>query len=127
MTCPGSVGPVVLGCTAGLRDAIQTGKVSKEQLKAFEGMLHERFPNLASFRILEGEQEGRLELEAAKYCLQKATSAGEDIDMSQVGLLSSGGASSLTLTLALALAPTLLSPNPNPNRVLSPREAPRFK
>ena len=86
--------PVMIGCTAGVRDALRARQITQEQVDGFQVHLRERFGERAGFHVLEGEQEGLLELGAARYCLTQVLPPGSEIDPGEVGVISSGGASS---------------------------------
>lgn len=78
-------GPVLVGATAGVRQAVDDGTVAPGQLDVFAQSLQARLGERASFRVLSGVQEALAEWEAV---LQRNW-----LPPGCVGMLSSGGMS----------------------------------
>lgn len=78
-------GRVLLGATAGLRHAVETGLLSASQLEFFEARLQNRLGKRASFTMLTGEQEARAEWEAMQHQVPRS--------QEYAGMLSGGGMS----------------------------------
>jgi hypothetical protein len=102
--------PILIGATAGVRDALAQGKLDSAALAAFSGRVRETFGARAQFRVVSGEEEASSELAAVRYCISAmpgvtAGSGGGSgvpgfgglnagVDESTVALISSGGMSS---------------------------------
>lgn len=80
-----SEGPVLVGATAGVRQAVDDGTVAPEQLDVFCRQLQAKLGDRASFQVLSGVQEALAEWEAV---LQRNW-----LPPGCVGMLSSGGMS----------------------------------
>jgi len=77
-------GPVLVGATAGVRQALHDGTLTPAQLTTFQKRLDNRLGSRATFALLSAEQEARSEWKAAQHVLGKARCAG---------MLSGGGMS----------------------------------
>lgn len=76
----------MVGCTAGVRDAVIRRVITQEQVDGFEALLKARFGPSAGFHVLAGEQEGLLELDAARYCLSQVLPDEASVDILQAGM-----------------------------------------
>mmetsp|Transcript_26538 Transcript_26538/g.47964 ORF Transcript_26538/g.47964 Transcript_26538/m.47964 type:complete len:419 (+) Transcript_26538:63-1319(+) len=81
------VGPVLVGATAGVRQALDNGTITCSQLTTFRERLLSRLGSRATFAVLSAEQEARSEWEAAQHVLSKQSAKPCD------GMLSGGGMS----------------------------------
>lgn len=83
--------PILIGATAGVRDALANGSLSVEEVEAFRGLLKRELVR-ASFEILSGEEEAILEARSCRFCAKRTFLARGD--HGGLGMLSSGGMSS---------------------------------
>lgn len=81
---------VLLGATAGVRQAMQDGALAHEQLDLFQDRLDGIFGRRARFMVLSGEEEARAEWEALQHALDFAPDLRQDLFH---GMLSGGGMS----------------------------------
>eukprot|EP01052_Picozoa_sp_SAG31_P014753 SAG31_NODE_927_length_10930_cov_15.134983_7_plen_416_part_00 len=94
--------PIIIGATGGLRKALDEGAVRPEQIHAFKSALEATFQGRAKLQLLTGAQEAQLELTAVRYIGRHALppfapqfgGGTSKVDPSELGVLSSGGASS---------------------------------
>ena len=85
-----SSGRVLLGATAGVRQAMQDGALPHERLELFRDRLNVVFGNRARFMVLSGQEEARAEWEALQHALDFAPDLQQDLFD---GMLSGGGMS----------------------------------
>jgi hypothetical protein len=78
--------PVIVGATAGVRDAIESGQIDEQGVARFRRVLAE---HNVDFRVLSGADEARLEMKGAKFCFREAFPAATG----DVGVISAGGMS----------------------------------
>ena len=83
-------GPVIVGATAGIRDALIQGKITQNDLDHFQRRLSPPL-SLYTFLLLSGEDEALYDFSSAKYCALHTNIIEPN---TPVGLLSSGGQSS---------------------------------
>lgn len=104
-------GRLLLGATAGVRDAVEKGVISASHLRFFEDRLQHRLGKRASFTMLSGEQEGQAEWEAVQHQLARPEECA--------GMLSGGG---MSCQLVARRAEPLEEPQffSFPNEVLTP-------
>ena len=79
---------VIVGATAGLRNALVDGTVKEEDVDRFQIRLKERLPR-SSFLVVGGEEEARHELTSVQYCF----AAAYPEEAGQAGMCSGGGMS----------------------------------
>ena len=92
--------PIILGATGGVREAIDTGKVTAKDVAAFRAALLEEFgpDRRVAFRLLPGEEEAALELSAARFVAGAVIprlnpGLADPESAAQVGVFSAGGMS----------------------------------
>mmetsp|Transcript_4239 Transcript_4239/g.8597 ORF Transcript_4239/g.8597 Transcript_4239/m.8597 type:complete len:431 (-) Transcript_4239:240-1532(-) len=86
-------GLVLVGATAGIRNALDTGVLTREQLGAFSRRLRAGLGERASFDVLSGVGEGKAEWEAVAHELSAHPGAGRLKFEDCAGMLSGGGMS----------------------------------
>ena len=79
---------VIVGATAGLRNALVDGTVKEEDVNKLQIRLKERIPR-SSFLVVGGEEEARHELTSVQYCF----AAAYPEEAGQAGMCSGGGMS----------------------------------
>jgi hypothetical protein len=67
--------PIFIGATAGVRDSVASGVVTKAALKRFEELVFAQFGSRARFALVDGVLEATSELAAVRYCVSKRESA----------------------------------------------------
>jgi hypothetical protein len=67
--------PIFIGATAGVRDSVISGVVTKAALKRFEELVLAQFGSRARFALVDGVLEATSELAAVRYCVSKRESA----------------------------------------------------
>lgn len=81
---------VVIGATAGVRDAVSSGAVAAATVQRFKQLVPEILGRRAVFEVMDGEAEAANELAAVRYCAGACEAA---VGGGDVALLSSGGMS----------------------------------
>ena len=84
--------PIVIGATAGVRQALEKGIITEAKVAMFRKALNAQFGNRAVLRILTGQEEGEAEIAGARH-VYKALTTGHIHDIDQASMLSAGGAS----------------------------------
>jgi len=83
-------GAVLLGATAGVREAVQDGSLDRSKVRHFEERVKACLGSRAQFMVLSGEEEARAEWEALQHAL--AFTPGLQIGLFN-GMMSGGGMS----------------------------------
>jgi hypothetical protein len=89
-------GLVLVGATAGVRDAVKRGDLLQAQLEDFASQLQDRLGCRASFSLLSGEAEARAEWAATIHTFKTKTAhaaASQEWPIELAGMLSGGGMS----------------------------------
>mmetsp|Transcript_135578 Transcript_135578/g.270482 ORF Transcript_135578/g.270482 Transcript_135578/m.270482 type:complete len:468 (-) Transcript_135578:186-1589(-) len=89
-------GLVLVGATAGVRDAVKRGDLLQAQLEDFASQLQDRLGCRASFSLLSGEAEARAEWAATIHTFKTKTAhaaASQEWPTELAGMLSGGGMS----------------------------------
>jgi hypothetical protein len=116
-------GPVLIGATAGMRHALDTGLLHEPQVCLFTSVLQEVFGDRLGFAVLSGAEEARAEWEALEHLLGElrerpgAPGTGEAPPAQVAGMLSGGGMSCQLAVCGMSSEPRVLSFN---NFVLTP-------
>lgn len=79
---------IIVGATAGLRNALVDGTVKEEDVDRLQSRLKQRVPG-SSFLVVNGEEEARHELTSVQYCF----AAAYPEEAGQAGMCSGGGMS----------------------------------
>jgi len=86
-------GIILMGATAGIRHALQSGHMCPKELEAFGARVQERLGQRAKFMVLSGEEEARAEWEATRYELELREGDIDPTPKDCAGMIAGGGMS----------------------------------